>query len=450
MKKIRKAIIILIILVIIAIIAILVLLKSKYKNGIPNEIPYNGEVIVNNSLEKVNIRNNYYTVKKIVENYYVALCDLNKTNQDSSTSENEGEVEYSQHVDVEVEYAKDNLYSFFNEKYIKESGLTTNNIQEILGSYKNLYVLINEMYVRDITETTKMYFVFGNLINKDTLNKEEFELMVEVDSNNSTFNIYTSDYVKKYNLYELSKKSDFNNDYEITKIENRKYNSYEFNIIDDETYCIDLLEDYTEAIKYNLNYSYNRLDEEYKKTKFGTIEEFKKYINNHKERYASIRLEKYQKTQENEDIQYVCLDQNGNYYIFKEISPFNYIVILDTYTIDLPEFTEKYNSANEQQKVALNIDKFIKAINDKDYKYAYNCLADSYKNNYFKTQEEFENYAKQNFYTSSTVGYKQFDAKQDIYTYSVILTNEETGEQMNKTFVMKLGEGTKFELSFDK
>ena len=161
-------------------------------------------------------------------------------------------------------------------------------------------------------------------------------------------------------------------------------------------------------------------------------------------------LSQYLKTKEPDYTQYVCVDQNGNYYIFRETSAMNYTVILDTYTIDLPEFLEKYNTASDQQKVALNIDRFMQAINDKDYKYAYNCLADSFKNNYFKTQAEFESYVKKNFYENSDIKYNEFKTQQDLYTYSVIFTDKKTGEKKNKTFVMQLGEGTKFVLSFNR
>lgn len=33
-------------------------------------------------------------------------------------------------------------------------------------------------------------------------------------------------------------------------------------------------------------------------------------------------------------------------------------------------------------------------INRKDYKTSYKCLADSYKNNYFKTEADFANFVK--------------------------------------------------------
>ena len=236
-----------------------------------------------------------------------------------------------------------------------------------------------------------------------------------------------------------------------TKIKEKyESNEFTFTTINTENLMSIYLNKYKDNISNNVEQAYNMLDEDYRNQKFGNIEEFRRYIENNKETILDTRLISYQ-TETNGDInRYICLDENGNYYIFDEKAIMDYTLILDTYTIDLPEFIEKYDRATEQQKVALNINKFIQAINDKDYKYAYNCLADSYKNNYFKTQAEFENYAKENFYANSTVAYSQFDTQEDVYTYSVILTNRETKEQMNKTFIMQLGEETEFVLSFNR
>lgn len=231
-----------------------------------------------------------------------------------------------------------------------------------------------------------------------------------------------------------------------------KYECNEFSIINISTN--ELVQMYFNNFKnivvQEIEKSYNLLDTEYREKKFGNIEEYKKYVENNKEIIFGSILASYQVQKNGENTRYICIDTNGNYYIFNETAIMDYTVILDTYTIDLPQFTEKYASATEQQKVALNIEKFIQAINDKSYYYAYNCLADSYKNNYFRTQEEFENYVKENFYSNSTVGYNQFSIEGEVYTYSVVLTNKETGEQMNKTFIVKLEEGTDFALSFNK
>lgn len=246
--------------------------------------------------------------------------------------------------------------------------------------------------------------------------------------------------------------------------ENQKIQNYEEISIKDRYECNEIqyismsiddliliyFDDYKTYMLENPEQAYNLLDKEYREKRFGNIDGYKTYIANNKEMISNNSLESYKISVDDEKSQYICLDQYGNYYIFTENAIMDYTVILDTYTIDLPEFTEKYNSATDQQKVALNIDKFMQAINSKDYKYAYNCLADSFKNNYFKTQEDFENYAKENFYASNTVGYKEFDTQGEYYTYSVILTDKETEAQKNKTFIMKLEEGTNFVLSFDR
>ena len=232
----------------------------------------------------------------------------------------------------------------------------------------------------------------------------------------------------------------------------KKYDCNEFSIIDMDTE--DLLQiyfnNYKTAVLEETETAFNMIDKEYREKRFGNLESFKKYVTTNYNNIRGASLSSYITNEYDNYTQYVCKDSNGNYYIFREKAIMEYTMLLDTYTIELPEFTEKYYTATEQQKVALNIDKFIQAINNKDYKFAYNCLADSYKNNYFKTQSDFETYVKQNFYESSTIGYKQFGTEGELYTYSVILTNKETREQKNKTFIMQLEEGTDFVLSFDK
>ena len=80
---------------------------------------------------------------------------------------------------------------------------------------------------------------------------------------------------------------------------------------------------------------------------------------------------------------YFCIDQNNNYYIFDQKSIMNFELILDSYTIDLPEFIEVYYVAEAPEKVALNIQKTFDALNCKDYNYVYSKLSEGFKKNYF-------------------------------------------------------------------
>jgi soluble lytic murein transglycosylase len=57
-----------------------------------------------------------------------------------------------------------------------------------------------------------------------------------------------------------------------------------------------------------------------------------------------LELEKYLIKQRDGYTEYTLIDTYGNYYIFQETSPMQYTVVLDTYTIDIPEFVEKYSN----------------------------------------------------------------------------------------------------------
>lgn len=246
--------------------------------------------------------------------------------------------------------------------------------------------------------------------------------------------------------------SEFKNYKEEYVPQKKKYDCNEFSIIDMDTEGVLQIyfNNFKTAVLEDAEVAFNMLDKEYREKRFGNLESFKEYITSNYNLIRGASLSSYIANEYGNYTQYVCVDSNGNYCIFRETAIMEYTILLDTYTIELPEFTEKYYNATEQQKVALNIDRFIQAINNKDYAYSYNCLADSYKNNYFKTQKDFETYVKQNFYEKNIVGYKQFDTQGELYTYSVILTNPKTGEQLDKTFIMQLGENTDFVLSFNK
>ena len=221
----------------------------------------------------------------------------------------------------------------------------------------------------------------------------------------------------------------------------------------DDTYAIDMFNQYKEQIMYNQDAIYDNLDEEYKKAKFANISEFKTYIKNRYKNPIMLKAESFNKTIRKEYTEYVFIDANGEYYIFKETAPMKYKIVLDTYTIDIPEFIAKYESANLQEKVVLNLNKFQEAINDKDYKYAYGLLADSFKENNFQTQAEFENYVKTNFFENNKFEYIEYGNEANTYhTYEVKITDE-TGRDTRKvvkTFIILLEEGTKFKLSFNK
>ena len=238
-----------------------------------------------------------------------------------------------------------------------------------------------------------------------------------------------------------------------------------------------MFKDYIQNALYSPQDSYNSLNPEYREKKFGNFQSFQLFLDENRSVYESydmrnakkyedfnnmeeymlylttfqqIKLESYEKTMNNQYTQYVCIDNLGNYYIFRETAAMQYTVILDTYTIDLPEFVEQYEKASEEDKVLMNIQKFFDAIEDKDYDYAYDKLDATFKSNNFATLESFENYVEQNFFEENTLSAGKAEKQGDVYLYNVTINDGTSNSNNSKTtsFVMRLGEGTDFVMSF--
>lgn len=447
MKKISKFIIILItILIILMLIILIMILKLKKINNdiTPNENVSNTEI--KNSIERVTIKNDFFTVKNVINQYFLALCELNKTEEDILIFEqDEGMENLNETIEKEKETVKKRIYSFFDENNIKEMALTTNNLQEKLGNYKDIDILIENMYVREVTENLKFYYISGQIVEKDSLEKEKFNLVVALDDNNLTFNIYTYEYANKHQFDKTEVKID------ITEIENRTYNKYNYEYINDEEYARELLKSYTKSVMYdNIDYLYEKLDEEYKTNKFDEISEYEKYIEENRKNIITATLQSYKYNVYEDYVQYICIDQNENYYIFNESTVMNYNLILDLYTVDLPEFIEQYNTATNEEKVVLNVQKIEEALKDKDYEYIYNKLDTTFKSNKYPTEDDLQKYIQNNISKESTIEFVELIQEGEIYIYKAKIKNDgENVQEKNLNIIMKLEDEMNFVYSFN-
>ena len=99
----------------------------------------------------------------------------------------------------------------------------------------------------------------------------------------------------------------------------------------------------------------------------------------------------------------------------------------------------------------MNIDKFFQMLNAKDYKAAYEKLDMNFKNNYFKTEQDFENYIKQRVFSYNKVEYVSYNGDiSGIFKYDLNLKNKQNETQeVSFSVVMQLKEGTDFVMSFN-
>lgn len=424
MKKIRNLLIVLIICLILVSVVLIIYYKRTPKNLRTDEVEGSYELPdLNDNLESLNIRNRYFVVQNIIKNYYKLLTYYNNKQEQTQNTKNI-------------------LYSYFDEDFINYKKLTLDNIEDYLGKYNNLYVDINQVkYIESIN--LAVYFINGQVVEKETKISNNYNLMLVIDSQNSTFNLYTEDYIKERNWNNFSKDS-----FEIlgySKIENRIYNKYSYELIDDDTYCNTMFENFISRLKYNKEYSYSILDETYKEKKFQDLKAFEKYVENLQLDGIWLNQYKINKGEKNKEI--ICVDNKGRIWMFYEKTVMNYKVILDTYTVDLPEFIKSYNKSNEQEKTALNIKKIVEALNDQDYRYVYSKLADSFKEQNFKTLEDFEAYAKKTFGIDNVLELGKYEKTNNYETYSITLKNNKSS--VTKTIIMDLQDGTNFVFSFN-
>lgn len=234
-------------------------------------------------------------------------------------------------------------------------------------------------------------------------------------------------------------------------VKSNEINAWSNTEISEEEIAKTYFNTYIEDALYSPERAYNVLNNEYRQKRFGSLVEFEKYIESIREELQEANLYSYMINEEDGVVQIVCRDQNENLYIFNQTAVLDYTVTLDTYTLPQEKFETEYTSANEREKVMLNIDKFFQMINAKDYRTAYSVLSEGFKQNNFPTEDSFKQYMESRVYRYNDITYGTFSNEiSGIYQGTIIITNRENEQQtQNFSIIMQLNEGTDFELAFE-
>ena len=443
MEKTKKMIPILLIIVVVVInviVAIIINNNNKEDNRytLQKDVGLDAyEKEIDTKLKAVTNRTDFYVVKDCIGKYY-SYYSIIFNAKDYYGTDDETVIGKAEEENSKV------LYNMLDKEYTHYENITTSNIKSKLKKIENVSVEITEMYTVPKTKYVNVYVVKGNL-KENTTNIDQFQVITKVDFANRTFSILPEEYVEeKYGVLTEGRDIDMNVS---DSIEQNNNNTYQYPAVTDETYVKDLFSNFRNKLLYDATAAYNYLDEEYRDKKFGTIEQFNKYNKENKEKQKTMQLTKYQKTISDEYTEYVCIDQNNRYYIFRETAVMDYSVILDTYTIDLPQFTEKYNAASADEKAGMNIQKVIDAINDSDYHYVYSKLDETFKKSNFSSEDAFKKYAEQNF-GNKQLEYESSKQEGDLYISDITIKENETSIAQKK-IIMKLLDGTDFVMSFN-
>lgn len=446
MTKLKRAILFIIILIIVIISIILCIIhfnKGEVLYNIDEEGTSDEEAnYIDTKIQFVDSRNDYYAVKQCVEKFYMYygyIFDEDTVNE--SVSNVDGYDDGNNSI-YRKEECINNVYEMLDKDYINYKNITLENLVQKIENIKTSDVDINEMYVSQKNVNVSVYIVKGRLKENTTDEMSDFKLMVKLDAVNKTFTVFLGDYIdEKFSDIKIGDEINIIVD---DSIEKNEINIYDYKNITDENYVRGLLLKYQNEVLFDEETAYNNLDEEYREKRFGSLDNFKEYAKNNIIRNVKLKLAKYQINNYDDYTEYVCLDNDGNYYIFNEKSIMNYGLLLDTYTVNVPQFIKKYENGNNQLKVGMNIDKILSAIKENDYNYIYSKLDDTYKNNNFNTVEEFKAYI-QSIFVSDNVSYSEFKDLGGVYTYKLLIDNNES----NITVIMKLLDNDDFVMSFE-
>ena len=415
-KMIIVSIIILIIIVIILFSIVLHIKREKDVDNMPDEVYMDSPIEVDNTMQIVTIRNNYYIAKACVEIFYTYYSEMFKDPL-------EGYLIKPAEGTIDTEALKkesiEKVYSLLDEEYIQYKQITLDNITSKLPEVKDVSINIKDMYVVEKSANLSAYFVYGSL--KYGIEYNNFSIMVKIDRKNNTYKVLLGDYVEEhYKDLKIDQQLEFTTEEEIEK---NSYNKFEYIPVKDEEYINDLFTQYKNSLRESKEKSYDLLDEEYRKQCFDNVDEYLSYLDANYRKIVTANLDSYSKNKNGNYTEYLFKDSKGNYYIFRETAPFRYTVMLDNYVIPTEDFTEQYNDSSEVEKVVLNIKKFFMGIDNKNYGYSYNLLSETFRSNKFPTKADFTNYIKQNLFAENEINYISYEKENGLYIYKIQVTD---------------------------
>lgn len=440
MKWLKITICVVSIIILILITTIVILLQNRDGISFLDETKSDNkenEPIKNAAIQKVKDREEYYTVKYILDTYfeYVNYIDATAEELEITTFPNQEEL-----LQNYTETGMEGLKNIVDASYFKE-GNTEQELRKNVAKARNKSFRIDSLYAQEKTLTKTAYFAYLTLDYQ-----KETKLIIKVDSISNGFSILPEDYINQNNYSEENL-----NEIEVENIEINDNNEYEYITVTDKMMAQSYLEDYADRILNDTQKSYELLEEAYKQEKFPTWQSYQNYITNTEKDYKMLRAKDYYTSQDGDNNIYVCKDQYGNSYVFKESAVMEYTVQLDDYTLENKVFEKQYKEANNRDRGILNIEKFFSMINIQDYQSAYEVLDENFKQTNFKTEADFENYMKNKVFRYNKVNYQTYnDEISGIYIYHMILSDA-TGKSQNQiefSIVMKLLEETNFVMSF--
>lgn len=441
MKDLKKiAFIIIIMMSIIAIVLILVIQFSK--KSIIDQGDSGEDIYYDSSkIEDVTDKVRYFTVSTCITKYF---NQIDKENFSYYEMDQNGKYVLA----VEQSEINQDNYNLLSTEYIEKNNITIDNVNQYIDDITGSVIYTPLEMKVSIDINAEKYITYGFIQNTQNEFIKEVYLIVNLDSVNKTFSI--EPLLDEYNsIDEIEIK---NKNLSIERNENNTFTDVKINY---EYMSKAYFNTYKRMCLSNPTIAYKYLDNEYKEKRFSGLDNFKEYIEKNRKELTGITIKEYIVDNKEDYTEYVCKDQYGNLYIFKEKNINEFSILLDTYTITTDKFAEEYKNANSQKKVMLNADKWIQMLNNRDYEAAFNVLDETFRNNNFNGDvNEFESFMRTKYPGHYEVQYIDFSEQAGgIYTQGLALSEigtESTSSEQMITVIMKLQDDMNFTMSFTK
>jgi len=431
------------VVIVVFILLIAIVLNSKKKSNdvqeTDPEAQYDDDRIDYSRVgkEKVADNMNFYTIAECVQQY-IDVANINNENY-YGYDDDANYIKVIEEKDI-----KQRVYNMLSEKYKTENEINVDNVFDYIDKIEENLIFIPVEIYQLKGENSNKYIVYGFV--EDTLYnyKKDLYLFVNQDDKNSTFSIEPILNRREEDIENI----EINNENEL--IESNGDNEYSNAELSDIYIVKQYFNRYKSMSLAKPNLAYEYLNKGYRERRFKNYSGFNNYIEDNREKIYKTDIEKYLTNIDGTDVSYVCLDQDKRYYIFNEKNGVDFEVILDTYTLDTKDFLKKYQSADNKTKSGMNIQRFFEALNNKDYDYAYERLADSFKNNYFNGKDSFKKFVEQHLFENNYITFNSYNEEGDLSVFQI--TNSDSKENVNSknmTIVVKLEETTDYVLSFN-
>lgn len=352
-------------------------------------------------------------------------------------------------IDEETTYLGYYIVSNCIEEYIQY------NIEE--NQEKLNYILEDTSY--GIEKFGEIYYLKIEQIYKlERMNDTTYFVEAKVNNEN-TYYVVNVDYITKAYSIRKTMQEEFE-DAKNNNVDSKYKQSIEIELNNNQINET-MLTDYELANKYYNNYiklainnsevAFEMLDKQNKLTRFeNDIDNYKKYVENNKEKIINSIITDVQVEAQENYKKYIIQDTYERTYIITEYNYNNYTMAIEEYEIESDEDIEEFSKLSSEEKVKSNIEKIFKLLDEKEYSKVYEKLNNEFKNTNFQTLESFENYAINTFFDYNMLGQITIEEQGTNYIIKVPYKDgtSSAAEKRTKVFVMRLLEGTEFEISF--